>query len=418
MTVPDDWAVAKIADVVSSIRAGVSLDGEDRIADAGEAAVLRTGAVLRGRFDATQQKVVAAGDAHRLRTPVAANSIILCRKNSEEVVGASVLVEMDIPNVYLSDLLWEIRPTPVTDVKWLSSVLQSADIRSRLRLAATGTQATMKNISRDRLLNVPIVVPPLPEQRKIAAILSTWDDAIERLTSLRTAATRERDWLRANVLTGMRRLPGFASNWKIAPIATILHEHELKSTGLEEVFSVSVHKGLVNQIEHLGRSFAAKETGHYNRVRPGDIVYTKSPTGDFPLGIIKQSKVDQEAIVSPLYGVFQPTSIALGAILHGYFESPELTRRFLHPLVQKGAKNTIAITNQKFLDGGFSYPTDEAEQRAIAQLLDASERQIALVKQEESFLQRQKRGLMQKLLTGEIRVNVANEVESAEVSHG
>lgn len=72
--------------------------------------------------------------------------------------------------------------------------------------------------------------------------------------------------------------------------------------------SVTVRKGLINQIEHLGRSYAAVDTGHYNRVLPGDIVHTKSPAGDFPLGIIKQSKILAEVIVSPLYGVFTPTN--------------------------------------------------------------------------------------------------------------
>ena len=71
-------------------------------------------------------------------------------------------------------------------------------------------------------------------------------------------------------------------------LGDFLTEHKENSTGKEEVFSVSVHKGLVNQIEHLGRFFATKNTSNYNLVKPGDIVYTKSPTGEFPWGIIKQ----------------------------------------------------------------------------------------------------------------------------------
>src|SRR5436190_9187982 len=101
------------------------------------------------------------------------------------------------------------------------------------------------------------------------------------------------------------RFPQFKNEpeWGKRKLSEVLKEHSLKSTGKEQVFSVSVNKGLVNQIEHLGRSFSAASTDHYKRVLPGDVIYTKSPTGNFPFGIIKQSKVAKPVIVSPLYGV-------------------------------------------------------------------------------------------------------------------
>jgi type I restriction enzyme S subunit len=174
-----------------------------------------------------------------------------------------------------------------------------------------------------------------------------------------------------------------------------------------------VHKGLVNQVEHLGRSFSAASTDHYNRVLPGDIVYTKSPTGDFPLGIIKQSKIDREVIVSPLYGVFTPQSYALGVILDALFESPLAARNYLHPLVQKGAKNTIAVTNKQFLEGKLHLPMDPDEQAAIADVVNTSHAELACLDAEIKALTDQKRGLMQKLLTGEWRVKVPDDKEAA-----
>jgi type I restriction enzyme S subunit len=167
----------------------------------------------------------------------------------------------------------------------------------------------------------------------------------------------------------------------------------------------------VNQIEHLGRSFAAAETSHYNRVLPGDIVYTKSPTGDFPLGIIKQSKISEEVIVSPLYGVFTPASRALGVILDALFESPIAVRNYLHPLVQKGAKNTIAITNRRFLEGRLCLPLDPTEQSAIAEVIEVSQAELTAIEAEIELLAHQKRGLMQKLLTGEWRVTLNDTTE-------
>lgn len=265
-------------------------------------------------------------------------------------------------------------------------------------------------VNKSTFEDVTAPLPPLPEQRKIAEILRTWDEALEKLTALRALNIRRRVWFRTHLFTGKVRLPGFTGEWRVVPLSAVLHEHGSKWTGAEEVYSVSVHKGLVNQVEHLGRSFSAANTDHYNRVLPGDIVYTKSPTGDFPLGIIKQSKIDREVIVSPLYGVFTPQTYALGVILDALFESPLAARNYLHPLVQKGAKNTIAVTNSQFLEGKLRLPMDPAEQAAIAEVVDASHAECAGIEAEIETLTRQKRGLMQKLLTGEWRVNSEKEL--------
>lgn len=260
-------------------------------------------------------------------------------------------------------------------------------------------------VNKSTFEDVTAPFPPLPEQRKIAEILRTWDEAIEKLEALRKANLKRRIWMRSHLFTGRTRLPGYAGEWREVALCEVLTEHGLQGTGAEEVFSVSVHKGLINQIEHLGRSFAAADTGHYNRVLPGDIVYTKSPTGDFPLGIIKQSKISAEVIVSPLYGVFTPVTHPLGVILDALFESPIAVRNYLHPLVQKGAKNTIAITNRRFLEGKLRLPMDPHEQAAIAAVVQVSQDELTAIEAEIEALTRQKRGLMQKLLTGERRVS-------------
>lgn len=119
------------------------------------------------------------------------------------------------------------------------------------------------------------------------------------------------------------------------------------------------------------------------------------------MGIIKQSKISQEVIVSALYGVFTPATHALGMILDALFESPIAVLNYLHPLVHKGAKNTIAITNRRFLEGKSRLPMEPAEQAAIAQVVEVSQAELNGIEAEIDLLTRQKRGLMQRLLTGE-----------------
>jgi type I restriction enzyme S subunit len=161
---------------------------------------------------------------------------------------------------------------------YLVEHLNSSIGQARMRGLHVGS--SMLHINTSELAEYRLPLPPLHEQRKIAEILRTWDDAIERLEALRAANLQRRIWMRTHLFTGRTRLPGYTGEWCEVALGEVLTEHGLQGTGAEEVFSVSVHKGLINQIEHLGRSFAAAETGHYNRVLPGDIVYTKSPTAD------------------------------------------------------------------------------------------------------------------------------------------
>ncbi len=204
-------------------------------------------------------------------------------------------------------------------------------------------------------------------------------------------------------LTPKLRFPEFRDTptWEERPLSDVLSEHGHKSTGAEQVFSVSVHKGLVNQIEHLGRSFAASSTDHYSRVLPGDVVYTKSPTGDFPLGIVKQSKLDVSVIVSPLYGVFSPETTALGVMLGAYFESPANAKCFLEPLGQKGAKNTISIKSSRFLSGTLILPLDKEEQQKIAECLSSLDGLTDAEGRTLEALKAHKKGLMQQLFPRE-----------------
>lgn len=273
-------------------------------------------------------------------------------------------------------------------------------------------EGSQKNLNAGIIRSISFPLPIITEQENIAQILSTWDTAIEKTERLIAVKGKRLNWFRQFILTGKIRLPGFYQDWKKVRLGNVLTEHKKLSTGKEEVCSVSVHKGLINQVEHLGRVFAAKDTSKYKLTKPGDIVYTKSPTGEFPLGIIKQNKLDRDVIVSPLYGVFSPITVDLGVILDCYFESPVYTANYLKPIVQKGAKNTINITNDTFLSNSLLLPIDSEEQKKIATIINTIKNEIDLHKRQLAALQKQKRGLMQKLLTGQWRVKLNEDKNS------
>lgn len=193
------------------------------------------------------------------------------------------------------------------------------------------------------------------------------------------------------------RFPEFTGEWEMLPLSHYLYEHKTKSDGKCVVHSVSVTKGVINQVEYLGRSFAASDTSKYNLVKPYDVIYTKSPTGSYPYGIIKQNKNPYNVIVSPLYAVYTPINKYVGYILDSYFESPVNTNNYLSSLIQKGAKNTIQISNDTFISKSISLPASLSEQEKIAEFLTEMDNLIAAQGEKVEALKEKKKGLMQQL---------------------
>lgn len=199
------------------------------------------------------------------------------------------------------------------------------------------------------------------------------------------------------------RFPEFHGNkgWDLKPLSDYLTEYRQKSDGKSNVHSVSLSKGIVNQIEYLGRSFSADDTSHYKLVKPYDVVYTKSPTGDFPYDIVKQNFNPYNVIVSPLYGVFTPNNKYIGYIIHSIFESAIRLNNYLSTLIQKGAKNTIQISNNTFISKEILLPDNETEQQKIADCLSSIDAVIKAAENKIDELKNHKKGLMQQLFPAE-----------------
>lgn len=331
-----------------------------------------------------------------------AGDLVFVRSNgSKELVGRCLHIECTPQLLIYSGFCIRARlHSEITSAKYVNLLMQKGVLKRQLVKDGRGTN--ISNLNQGILDELNLLLPPLSEQKAIAALLSTWDEAIEKTERLIQAKERRLDAYARDLFN--RNNDGKYKGWKVVKLKTVLTEHGDKSTGNEEVYSVSVHKGLVNQVEHLGRSFSAANTDNYNRVHYGDIVYTKSPTGDFPLGIVKQSYAKEDVIVSPLYGVFSPRTFNLGIVLDFYFSSPARARNYLFPIVQKGAKNTIAITNKTFLSKALHLPVDENAQKVVAEFVYAAREEIDLLKQLAEKYKTQKRGLMQKMLTGEWRI--------------
>ena len=232
----------------------------------------------------------------------------------------------------------------------------------------------------EHLKGVNTYNPCIEEQKKIARLLSLLD---ERIATQNKIIERYESLIRG-IMVELQKQGLKRGTWKKVFLNDILKERNERNSNLYQVFSVSVSQGIINQVDHLGRSFSAKDTSKYNVVHYGDLVYTKSPTGSFPYGIVKQSLNHESVAVSPLYGVYVPDSLAIGIYLHKYFMSEINTQNYLHPLIQKGAKNTINITNQRFLENRVPMPLDSNELLLISKLLRSLNDEI---RHEQNMLQ-------------------------------
>lgn len=207
------------------------------------------------------------------------------------------------------------------------------------------------------------------------------------------------------------RFPEFKDAWEHKKLSELLSEAKNRNEDLkyskDEVLSVSGELGIVNQIEHLGRSYAGVSVHQYHVVETGDIVYTKSPLKANPFGIIKLNK-GKAGIVSTLYAVYKVNQkTAYGPFIDYYFSLDANTNRYLRPLVRKGAKNTLQVTNDEAISAEIFAPS-LPEQTRIASLFTVLDKKIAQLKQKKTLLEQYKKGVMQKLFSQELRFKDEN----------
>ena len=249
------------------------------------------------------------------------------------------------------------------------------------------------SLSKDTIEKIKINIPELEEQNKIAKLMFALDERIATQSKI----IDKLQSLIKGIMVELQKQGVNKGTWKKVFLSDVLTERNERNTNLFQVFSVSVSQGVVNQVDYLGRSFAAKDTSKYNVVHYGDLVYTKSPTGSFPYGIVKQSINLENVAVSPLYGVYKPKSLAVGAYLHEYFMSEINTHNYLHPLIQKGAKNTINITNQRFLENRVPMPVNSNELLLISKLLYSLNDKIKHVQNTLQEYHKQKQYLLRQM---------------------
>ena len=166
--------------------------------------------------------------------------------------------------------------------------------------------------------------------------------------------------------------------------------------GKDDVLSVSDDFGVMNQIKLLGRSYAGKTVSNYGVLEHGQLVYTKSPLKSKPYGIVKEN-TGETGIVSVLYAIYTAKENTWIPYIHYYFDPAWRLNAYLRPLINKGAKNTMNISDETALTGFIMIPKDIKEQQRIASYFKSLDKQISLQEQRLEKLKQIKAACLDKM---------------------
>ncbi|ASW42859.1 restriction endonuclease subunit S [Clostridium isatidis] len=269
--------------------------------------------------------------------------------------------------------------------------------------------STFEAISGSDIKSFTILVPTNKEQEKIAEILSTWDLAIEKQEQLIEKKKEFKKGLMQRLLSGEVRFKEFNDDWKFVSLGTIFERITQKNNiNCTNVLTISAQNGLVNQEDYFNKSVSSKDLSGYYLLNKRDFAYNKSYSKGYPLGAIKRLNNYDEGVVSPLYICFRAKEKISTCFYEQYFESGFLNKE-IFKIAQEGARNhgllNISVT-EFFKDIKIAKPSLE-EQDKIAEVLIQADKEIELLQKELEALKLQKKGLMQRLLTGEVRVRIS-----------
>jgi type I restriction enzyme S subunit len=279
---------------------------------------------------------------------------------------------------------WILRPCD-NDSKFIYNLVNS---EAFMRVANVSSGSKMPRADWNLVSSTRFFLPQdKVEQEAIGKYFTSLDAQISastsRLASLKQmkAASLQAMFPQEGETVPKVRFKGFEEEWKKVKLSECLEISTTRNLnneyGVNEVLSVSDEEGVMNQIKLLGRSYAGKSVTNYKILRTNQVVYTKSPLKAKPYGIVKVNK-GETGIVSVLYAVYDAKECVSPDYIHYYFEPTFRINNYLLPLINKGAKNTMNISDEVSLQGDIILPNTLEEQLRIVEYLQSLDRQIAL----------------------------------------
>lgn len=279
---------------------------------------------------------------------------------------------------------------------WLNQVLRT----KKNDLDAQATQNAQKNINLQVLKPLIINTPPFSEQTKIANILSTWDKAIQTTEQLLANSQQQKKALMQQLLTGKKRLKGFSGEWRETKLINLLKEEKARNRDnqVTRVLSVTNHSGFVLPEDQFSKRVASEDISNYKIVKKGQFAYNPSR-----LNVGSFARLDKfgDSTLSPMYVVFSIKSKELDSDFFLYWMQSHEAKQRINNSTQGSVRESVGF------DALCSFPftlPPLSEQQKIAQILSTQDHEIDTLQQKLACLKQEKKALMQKLLSGKVRV--------------
>ena len=277
------------------------------------------------------------------------------------------------------------------NMQWLRYKLENWNLN---RFSESSAQP---GLSVEKLVRYKLVIPPSNEQVIIANILQLWDTAIEKQSELIEKLKLRKRALMQQLLTGKKRLPGFSGEWKEVKLGDVFDERNETNRDDLPLLSITGDKGVIYQSDSDKRDISNDDKSKYKRICPNDIGYNTMRMWQG-----RSALSELEGIVSPAYTIVTPRENANVRFMTMLIQQPRVVYVFwTHS--QGLVSDTLNCKYPDFCQVKVRIPTKQ-EQTAIAFVLVKANKEIELAIEKLDYLQSQKRGLMQQLLTGKKRI--------------
>lgn len=413
--IPEDWETSSLSAAFQKLEAGVSVNSDNSLSS--EYHILKTSAVHDGVVDTAETKPVIPQDYLRLKCPLVKGSIIISRMNTPALVGECGFTKDAKPGTYLPDRLWQIQNFNKSNFHfaWLNYLLNTKQYRDAVRATATGTSNSMKNISKERMLDIKIPLPPISEQEDIAAALSEVDELINLVDKQISKKKVIKQGAMQELLTGKRRLPGFNGVWQEVKLEDICSKVTDGAHESPPESDVGYYMPSVKDMRSTGFNYSGCKKISYsdfkklerNGCRPnvGDVLIAKD--GSILKYAFVQEKAENIVILSSIAIITPHPNCVNSYFLAQYFKQQNFVEQVITNY--KSGTGVPRIVLKGFKQIVLFIPESVAEQAAVAKILVDMDTEITGLENELAKYRQVKQCMMQQLLTGKIRLK--NDVE-------
>jgi type I restriction enzyme S subunit len=410
MHVPEGWRKVSLSNV-AEIRTGVA-KGKQNIKDPIELPYLRVANVQDGYIDLSDVKNIQIERNQIERFSLKIGDVLMTEGGDFDKLGRGDVWNGHINPCLHQNHVFAVRPNQLKLDSYFLAALSASHYGKTYFLSCSKQSTNLASINSTQLKDFPVLLPPFPEQQKLAQILSTWDKAIEKLEALIAAKQKRKKALMQELLTGKKRFAGFEGEWKKVSLKHVLRVRKELSlpTEANPLYSLTIESGVTEKTDRYNREFLVKDSDNkkYKIVYPNDIVYNPA---NLRWGAINISRINHKVVVSPIYEVLYIKNI--NEYCHSYVSHLLMSPRqiaIFACMAEGTLVERMAVKIETFLAATVLMPSSIEEQQNIASVLTAADTEIATHQQQLAALKQQKKGLMQQLLTGKKRVKVDGHV--------